>query len=607
MYLSFTATPLIVIFLLFAASLFLLYAIYKKLRSGSSKYSKFSRNLTQTSKTRKSSENYSEGILIIEESGEVLFSNKSSAEMLGIEQGFDAKALSAAVVMEVGKGDLINLYDFLEIYQDQVSSANEYVVRGRIVKPEEELSIKIFLGSGAHPSPCYIIAMSNLSMEQEISSFRYKDMLTRLPNQNRAIYDIGTEISKMQAEERCFALMLVSIDNFTELRAMLGYQKTDNLISKISDHLQYIIKGMDGKIYHMMRNNFLLQVLDIDKEEETRAIVKKIENSLTELFDYSGSRLPLTFSTGISFFPKSGTNVDILIDSAYKALSEAKKQGNGYTVADKEGLFSKDKLYEAELYNQMQDALKNGEFELYYQPLIAMANDLVWGAEALIRWNHPVRGMVSPAEFIPFAEKTGLIVELGRFVIDEAIKQQKKWEIFKFNKIQVSINLSFREIETGEVVDFISKTLTRHQVSPALVKFEITENAAMLDPEGIVREFERLKSMGVQLALDDFGTGYSSFAYLKDFSLDTLKIDQSFVTDMVHNSEHQKIVLAMIGLGHNFDLQITAEGIEDEATYNMLKEFGCDIAQGYYFSKPLPVFEFQELIRRNKSKKASEK
>ncbi len=595
----------IVIFTL--SVLILFFYAYRKFRFKNAKYSRFLTNNGAASKIKKNSEIYKEGILIIADSGEVLFSNKSSAEMLGLNQGFDAQDLGGAIVLEISKGKQINLYDFLKMYQNQVNDQKEFTVSTTLVKSEKKVPIKIFFGSNHHPIPCYIIAISDLSTELEISTFRHKDMLTKLPNQNRAVYDIGMTMSKMHAQERHFALILISLDDFTELRAMLGYQETDNLISRISKHLQYIAHGMDSKIYHMMRNNFLLEVPDIDTGEEARMLVNKIENSLRELFEYSDSRMPLTFSTGISFFPKSGANVDILIDSAYKALSEAKRQGNGYTVVDDKGHFFKDKQYEAALYSEMRDALKNSEFELYYQPLIAMKNDLIWGAEALIRWNHPTRGMVSPVEFIPIAERTGLIVEIGKFVIDEAIKQQKKWEIFKFNKLQVSINLSIREIETGNVVDFIARTLTRHQVSPALVKFEITENAAMTDPEATMREFEVLKKLGVQLALDDFGTGYSSFSYLKDFSLDTLKIDRSFVTDLVKNNEHQKIVRAMIGLGHNFDLQVTAEGIEDKATYDLLKEYGCDIAQGYYFSKPLPVFEFQKLIRRNISKKTSEK
>jgi EAL domain-containing protein (putative c-di-GMP-specific phosphodiesterase class I) len=171
----------------------------------------------------------------------------------------------------------------------------------------------------------------------------------------------------------------------------------------------------------------------------------------------------------------------------------------------------------------------------------------------------------------------------------------------------MSINLSLRDIESEEIVDFIAKSLLENKVAPELIKFEITENSAMVNAQVTQKEFGALKKLGVELALDDFGTGYSSFSYLKDFSLDTLKIDRSFVTDMANNSEHQKLVFAMIELGHNFDLKVTAEGIEDRITFDLLKSYGCDIAQGYYFSKPLPVFEFQELIRRNLGEKQNNK
>ncbi len=601
MHIPFNLTPFEILLISLLLLVFLL-SVYKRFRRREGRSLACNSSQNVPAKIKKMSEVYGEGIIIISLSGKILFSNKTSANLLGLNQDFDAEDLAAAALLKISEDKQINLYDFMTLYRDKVNKEKEFSVRTTLVQSGNEIPIKIFLASIDKPKPHCIIGISDLSAESEISAFRQKDLVTGLPNQNRAIQDIGMIISKMHSEGRSFALILMSLDNFTELRAMLGYHKTDGLIMRVSEDIQYIAKGIESVVYHMMRNNFLLMIPDINTAEKARSIIERIENSLEELFDYSNTRTHLTFSTGVSFFPKSGSTVDALIDSAYKALSEAKEQGGGYIVLDEEGLFFEEKNYEIELYNEMRNALKNREFELYYQPLIAIPNELVWGAEALIRWNHPQKGLVSPALFIPIAEKTGFIVELGRFVTEEAIKQQKKWEIFKFNKLQVSINLSLREIEEGGVVDFIAQTLTRNQVSPALIKFEITENIAMVNPELTKKEFERLKKIGVKLALDDFGTGHSSFGYLNDFSLDTLKIDQSFVTDMVHNSKHRKIVHAMIELGHNLDLQITAEGIEDKETYEMLKEFGCDIAQGYYFSRPLPVHEFQKLIRRKERK-----
>jgi len=600
---SFTPTEILLTGILF---LLVLIFIYKRARPknrilfGSTPIDK------NSVKIRKSSESYSEGILLLAPSNEVLFASKTAAEILGLNQDFQPEDLAKADLFQISKEKQANLYELIALYQDQIEEKREFTIRTALVHPKDKVEIKVFIAYIPKPKPYYIVAMGDLSSEKTISAFRQKDLVTQLPNQNRAIYDIGMRISKMRSQEKSMALILISLDSFTELRAMMGYHKTDGLIVRISEDLQYIAKGLESTVYHMMRNNFLLTVPDVDTAEEAKKVVKQIEQGLEELLGYSNARMHLTFSTGISFFPKSGNSVDALIDSAYKALSEAKDHGGNYIIVDEKGLFQQDKHYEIELYNEMRSELKNNEFELYYQSLIAMANELVWGAEALIRWKHPERGLVSPAEFIPIAEKTGLIIDLGRFVIDEAIKQQKKWEIFKFNRLQVSINLSLREIETGDVVDYIAQTLTRHQVSPALIKFEITENVAMVNPEVTKKEFETLKKLGVQLALDDFGTGHSSFGYLNDFSLDTLKIDQSFVTDMLQDSKHQKIVHAMIELGHNLDLQVTAEGIEDKETYDKLKGFGCDIAQGYYFSKPLPVFEFQKLIRRKETTTSKE-
>jgi polar amino acid transport system substrate-binding protein len=598
---SFTRLELVLIILF---SLLFVFYLYKKIKP---KQRGFSTGNEKLPAIKKSFEGYKEAILILSEKGEVLFSNKACADLLGLNEGFDREALEHATVLKVSGDSQVGVFDFLESYRLEADAAEELAVRAKIVQDESEIPIKLFLGRVEKPSLCYVVAFGDISMETEITTLRQRDNLTHLPNQSRAINDLGMVISKMHSHGKQFALILISLDDFTEIRAMLGYHQTDSLISRIAKELQHIAKSMDSNLYHMMRNNFLLIVPDTHTATEAKELVSGIKNRLQASFDYSNSGIPLTFSAGISFFPQSGNNVDVLIDCAYKALSEAKEHGGGYVIADEEGLFSKDKLYETEIYSEMQQALKNGEFELYYQPLISIENEEIMGAEALVRWNHPTRGMISPVVFIPIAEKTGLIVDIDKFVIGEAIKQQKRWEIFKFKSIQMSINLSLRDIESEEIVDFIAKSLLENKVAPELIKFEITENSAMVNAQVTQKEFGALKKLGVELALDDFGTGYSSFSYLKDFSLDTLKIDRSFVTDMANNSEHQKLVFAMIELGHNFDLKVTAEGIEDRITFDLLKSYGCDIAQGYYFSKPLPVFEFQELIRRNLGEKQNNK
>jgi len=582
-----------IVFGLIIAYLFLSY-LYKKIGS---RDMKLDPNSSPLEKIRKSSEAYKGGVVVMSHSNEVLYYSKSTLELFGISREINKKTLQERSIIKIQDREATDIISILKEYRDDITKSKEYVIRGKIVSEHDDIPIKILMGVIGKSKPSYVISFTDLRDELEISTSREKDQLTNLPNQNRAIHEIGIEMTKMHSEGRHFALILTSLDNFTDIRAMLGYQKTDRLISDISEYLLDISKKIDSSLYQIARNNFLLMVPDIKNSKEAEGVVKNMEKIFMGLQEYSNSQMHLTFSTGVSLYPQSGNSVDHMIDSAYKALSEAESKGRGYIVIDDNGDFSKGKHYEAELYNEMFDGLKRKEFELYYQPFIDMKTDKIVGAEALIRWNHPQRGLVPPGLFIPIAEKSGIIVDIGKFVIEEAIKQQKRWEIFKFNKLQISINLTLREIESGDVVNYIERMLNHHQVSPASVKFEITENVAMTKADLAKREFDALKNLGVELALDDFGTGYSSFGYLKDFSLDTIKIDQSFVMNMKTNREHQKIVRAMIGIGHTFDLQVTAEGIEDKETYEMLQDFGCDIAQGYYFSKPLPVFEFQNLVR----------
>jgi len=250
------------------------------------------------------------------------------------------------------------------------------------------------------------------------------------------------------------------------------------------------------------------------------------------------------------------------------------------------------------LTSAVHDAIGKEEFEVYYQPIVRTKDHEVVAAEALIRWKHPIHGYIPPDLFIPMLEKSGSIIELGRYVLSEVLKQQKRWEMFKFKPIEVSINMSLLEIESDGFVEHVTQQLMEHQVPPELIKFEITEGTAMENESQADRQLHGLKKLGVSLSLDDFGTGYTSFSYLKQFPADILKIDKSLVDYVLINEEDQRIVKAMIDLGHTLGMKIVVEGIENQKMAEMLASFGCDYLQGYYFGKPQPAYEFQELIRR---------
>jgi len=245
----------------------------------------------------------------------------------------------------------------------------------------------------------------------------------------------------------------------------------------------------------------------------------------------------------------------------------------------------------------MHVAIERKQFEVYYQPIVDAKNKEVIKAEALIRWHHPEYGLVPPDLFISIAEKTGFIVELGKFVLNEVLKQQKRWELFKFKQIKISINLSLLEIETGHFVENVIESLNHHQIDPELIQFEITEGLAMQDEKRSAKTFLELRKLGVNIVLDDFGTGYTSFDYLKRFPATVLKIDKTLIDDIVASEDDQHIVKSIIDLGHSLGMKVVVEGVENKNMADILENYGCDYMQGYYFSRPLPVFEFQKMLR----------
>ncbi len=546
----------------------------------------------------RSSEYSKDGLLVITQAKEIITFNDVAKQLFFLYN----QELGKAVILKMSDGKMESINTLIKANKERLEHFKSFSVEATLLKKRTEIPVRILFEaySVSKKSSEYdtIIIISDISQELMVTKHRHRDLLTNLPNQSQAMLDIGVFMNKMNTTNKKFGLVLLEIDHFSDIRAILGHISTDLLIGKIVESLKYFAREIDSSVYQMTRNNFLLLIPEITTEIEVKDIIKIIRNDLSNLLDNEVTNIDLTFSTGVSFFPLSGNGIDMLIDNTYKALAKAEEKGNGHIVIDYEMSLDKDKNHELKLFTQMNDALENNQFELYYQPYIDMNSGAIEGAEALIRWKHPDRGLISPIEFIPLAEKTGFIIELGKFVVEEAVKQQKKWELFDFHKLPIAINLSLREIESGDMVDFVAKLLNKYQINPALLNFEITENIGMVNAEVAKKEFIALKKLGVSLALDDFGTGYASFSYLRDFPLDILKIDLAFISNIIENEEHQKIVKAMVNLGHNFDLKVIAKGIEDKETHDLIQSYKCDMAQGYYFSKPLPVFEFQELIRK---------
>ena len=552
---------------------------------------------------QKAFHNANDAMLILSDRYEILFFNPALLEVLDTEEKYLTKEIKKNVKLKI-KRQWLTLVDFLTTQKEKLGNGVLTFPQALLQSAQvDEIKINLYIDTleVSKNRYHYIITIQDLTSFQKSNEMRLQHQLTALPNQLKAQQELPMLFSKIHTEDNKIALVLLSLDNFSNVRSIIGFHQSNEIILKFSNYLSHIVSDMNLSVYHTFDNHFLLAVSNVASTQHVVDLVCTIQEELASFYKMKDINLHLTVSSGISVYPDSGST-RVLLDNAYKALDQAQKEGdNKIIVYDSE--ISKSKYDELKLYTDMQSGLSNGEFEVYYQPIVNTNNHEVVAAEALIRWIHPQLGFISPDIFIGLMEKTGFIVKLGQFILEEVLKQQKRWELFKFKDIEVSVNVSMIEIATGDFVDYVKSRLEHHQVSPEKIKFEITEGAAMIRESQTEKYFHKLKKLGVGISLDDFGTGYTSFSYLKKFPADILKIDKSLIDNILTNDEDQRIVHAMIELGHNLGMKVVVEGIETKSMVDILTAYKCDYMQGYYFSKPLPVFEFQKLLRDEKIEK----
>jgi len=540
-----------------------------------------------------------DAVIILSIDNNILYANRSMSSFLHLHKDFTSKPLPMPQIKD--KKEWIPLDKFIHQNHTRLQVRPLFVPQTSLKKANEteEVAINLYIETMIidknHKRPYKIITIQDLSKEHERARLQYIHQLTGLPNDVQAVQDLPTLFSKVHLENNKIALILISLDNFIGIRSVLGYEKSNDVLIKFTKYLESFITDLSVTVYHTSENHFLLTVSNVSSVEDIKKFVERIQIKTVSFYKVENMNLHFSISSGIAVYPDSGTTRQLL-DNVYKALTLAENEGHG-RIAVYIPEESKNNFDELSLHNDMQTAIERGEFEVYYQAIVNSQSKELASAEALIRWNHPTYGMISPEVFIPLMEKTGFIITLGQFVLEEVLKQQKRWELFDFKRIEVSINVSMVEINTGEFVQNVKEKIESYGIPFNLIKFEITEGVAMLHEGNTKQYFLDLKKLGVGISLDDFGTGYTSFTYLKKFPATVLKIDKSLVDNILTNKEDQGIVKGMITLGHNLGMKIVVEGIETEKMVEMLASFGCDYMQGFYFAKPLPVFEFQKLLR----------
>ncbi|MCK5678302.1 MAG: EAL domain-containing protein, partial [Flavobacteriaceae bacterium] len=436
-----------------------------------------------------------DAIMILSTNNEVLYANDSMVKLLQFNNHFLSQHLDTISEIKV-KNDWIVLDTLIKEHSINLDDTVLSYPKSNLKLSEgDEIPINFSMGTILMRNPeeeiCHVVTIQDLSKEIERSNSHFRHQLTNLPNQLQAYQDLPAFFSKAHLEKNKLALMLMHLDNFSMLRSIIGYEQANDVLKKFARHLETVGINLNVSVYHTFDNHFLLTVTNLHSMEEAKTFVEDIQTRLASFYKMEDVNLHLTVSAGISIYPDSGS-IRKLLDYAYRALAKAEQAGEGkiHIFIPEETASNYDEL---RLHNDMQGALNNGDFEVYYQPIIEVETKEIVAAEALIRWKHTQYGMIPPDVFISLMEKTGFIVKLGQYVLDEVLKQQKRWELFKFKQIEVSINVSMVEIDTGEFVKHVERKLGQHQINPKLLKFEITEGVAMINEAETVKYFLALK------------------------------------------------------------------------------------------------------------------
>ena len=421
------------------------------------------------------------------------------------------------------------------------------------------------------------------------------DTLTDLPNRVLLSQRLNKAIDEAEHNKRLIGVLFIDLDRFKIINDTLGHDSGDELLKIVARRLSEAVRPGDT-VARYGGDEFVVVLANVSHVDDVTRVVNKILGRLSPAITIGGRELFVTPSIGITLFPFDDATSDELLRNADAAMFDAKDQGGNcfrFYTAEMNARAERRLTLETGL----RHALERGEFLLHYQPQVDIASGEIIGAEALIRWQHPEWGLVSPAEFIPLAEETGLILPIGEWVLTEACTQARHWHEAGYTELRIAVNLSGRQLSQKNLVDIVAATLTRCEVARGMLELEITESLLMQDLEQIAVTLEALAALGVTVSMDDFGTGYSSLSYLKRLPIDVLKIDQSFVHDITSDPDDAAIVQAIIAMAHSLGIKVMAEGVETAEQLAFLRQYRCDGMQGYYFSRPVPQEQFIKLLQ----------
>jgi diguanylate cyclase (GGDEF)-like protein/PAS domain S-box-containing protein len=537
------------------------------------------------------------GIWQMDLEGNTLYMNDSIKRLVEIPDDMDCLTVTlASVVIEE---DAAPMQVALRLWANGTSSDVELRVAG--LKSGEQAYL-VMSGTGLpatrrDPATILVTAVNvteRKKAEAAMQHMAHHDVLTGLPNRSLFLQRIEFGLSEADRAKSYMGVLFLDLDHFKDVNDTLGHPVGDELLIQVSERLLQCARTSDT-VARLGGDEFAILCSNLKSPDQAAELAQRIVETIAKPYSIHGQEIHTATSIGISTFPLDAREPDRLVSFADMALYTAKEQGrSNYKFFDPK----MDEVVQRRkaLENELRESLTADHFLLNYQPQIDLKTMRVVGAEALIRWHHPVRGMIYPGEFIPVAEKCGLIMPLGQWVIEAAFKQAKIWQDKLSEPFRVSINLSAVQFRQKNLVQRIIEMIEATGVDPTMLEFEITESMLMENTDQAVRAMWGLHELGIGLAIDDFGTGFSSLAYLKKFPVDCLKVDKSFVSDMLDDPDYATITSSIIKLAHSLNLRVVAEGVESQLQADFLQSENCDLVQGYFYGKPVSGTQMEEIL-----------
>ncbi len=441
-------------------------------------------------------------------------------------------------------------------------------------------------------------AIERKQAERRMIELAQQDALTGLANRVQFRSFLDKAVARAERQDRSVALMFVDLDRFKMVNDTHGQETGDQVLKTVAERLTECLRKSDLAA-RIGADEFAIVMESLDSPQTVSTAAQRILDAVSQPFAMGAKKIHATTSIGVAIYPMDAATPESLMSSAHTAMAQAKERGkNTYQFYTRE--MHQHALKQLELERTLRGAMERGEFRLHYQPQVDMRRGRITGFEALLRWQHPERGLVPPGEFIDFCEESGLIVPLGKWVLREACEQQQRWQALGLPPVHIGFNVSARQLQDSDLVQSFKEIVEETGADPQRLDVELTESAMLKDPESVGRLLQGFADMGMGIALDDFGTGYSSLTHLRRFPVTTIKIDRAFITNLCSSQDDAAIVGAIVGMGRSLRLRTLAEGIETSEQLAFLRQLNCDSMQGFYFSKPLPVEAVtSELFERN--------